>query len=69
MHMQARVLCHFVNIVTICLHFGLDAGLITRTGFFRSAPSGFIKIFDWATNDLLGVAETVCPPLPTAELA
>jgi hypothetical protein len=35
------------------------AGLITRSGFFRSAPSQFIGIFDFVTNDLLGVAETV----------
>lgn len=48
----------------------LGAGLITRSGFFREAPSGFIKIFDWATNDLLGVAETVrCPPLTLVQHA
>ena len=35
------------------------AGLVTRTQFFRSAPSQFIGIFDFVTNDLLGVAETV----------
>jgi len=34
-------------------------GLITRTGFFRSQPPLFIKLFDFATNDLLHVAETV----------
>jgi hypothetical protein len=37
----------------------LRAGLITRSGFFRSAPSSFIGIFDFVTNDVLGVAETV----------
>lgn len=35
------------------------AGLITRTAFFRSAPGPFIGAFDFITNDLLGVAETV----------
>ena len=36
-----------------------NAGLITRSGFFRSAPGSFIGIFDFVTNNVLGVAETV----------
>lgn len=35
------------------------AGLITRSGFFRSAPGPFIGVFDFITNNVLGVAETV----------
>eukprot|EP00667_Euglena_gracilis_P012655 EG_transcript_13012 len=34
-------------------------GLITRTGFFRSQPPLFVKVFDFATNDLFRVAESV----------
>jgi hypothetical protein len=37
----------------------MAAGLITRSGFFRSASSPFIGAFDFITNNLLGVAETV----------
>ena len=37
----------------------VHAGLVTRTKFFRSAPSQFIGVFDFITNDVLGVAETV----------
>lgn len=39
----------------ICMH----TGLITRTGFFRNSPGFFIRIFDFATNNVFGVAETV----------
>jgi hypothetical protein len=45
-----------------CMHHYsacLPAGLITRSSFFRSAPGPFIGVFDFITNDLLGVAETV----------
>lgn len=35
------------------------AGLITRSSFFRSAPGPFIGVFDFVTNNVLGVAESV----------
>jgi len=34
-------------------------GLITRTGFFRNQQPVFVKLFDFATNDIFHVAETV----------
>jgi protochlorophyllide reductase len=34
-------------------------GLITRTGFFRYQNPLFVKLFDFATNDIFHVAETV----------
>jgi protochlorophyllide reductase len=34
-------------------------GLITRSGFFRSQNPLFVGVFDFATNDLFKVAETV----------
>lgn len=34
-------------------------GLITRTGFFRNQKPLFVKIFDFAVNDIFHVAETV----------
>ena len=34
-------------------------GLITRTGFFRYQNPIFVKLFDFATNDIFHVAETV----------
>lgn len=34
-------------------------GLITRTGFFRYQNPLFVKLFDFATNDVFHVAETV----------
>ena len=34
-------------------------GLITRTGFFRNQPAIFTALFDFATNDVFRVAETV----------
>jgi len=34
-------------------------GLITRTGFFRNQQPLFVKIFDFATNEIFRVAETV----------
>jgi protochlorophyllide reductase len=34
-------------------------GLITRTGFFRHQPAFFTALFDFATNDIFRVAETV----------
>lgn len=40
-----------------CNSFG--PGLITRTGFFRYQNPVFVKLFDFATNELFGVAETV----------
>lgn len=34
-------------------------GLITRSGFFRNQQPLFVKVFDFATNDIFHVAETV----------
>lgn len=34
-------------------------GLITRTGFFRNQQPLFVRVFDFATNELFHVAETV----------
>ena len=34
-------------------------GLITRTGFFRNQPPLFTSLFDFATNDVFRVAESV----------
>lgn len=34
-------------------------GLITRTGFFRNQKPLFVKLFDFAVNDVFRVAETV----------
>jgi hypothetical protein len=34
-------------------------GLITRTGFFRNQQPLFVKVFDFFTNDVFHVAETV----------
>lgn len=34
-------------------------GLITRTGFFRNQQPFFVKVFDFFTNDVFRVAETV----------
>jgi protochlorophyllide reductase len=34
-------------------------GLITRTGLFRNQNPLFVKVFDFATNEIFHVAETV----------
>ena len=34
-------------------------GLITRTGFFRYQNKFFVRLFDFATNEIFHVAETV----------
>ena len=44
-------------------------GLITRTGFFRNQQPLFVKVFDFFTNDVFHVAETVRAPKPASKAA